>query len=204
MGRDGVASDLWVGQHRDTLPAAPGEIFGASGGLALLRRALLDDVGLFAEEFFSYLEDADLAWRAHLRGWRCVLAPTARARHVTSASGGAIKQRWLARNRLRVLARCLPGPLWRECLPAIVRYDLLAVAYAALRRHPAILAGRLDVLSEIPALREQRRQIQARRTAPLHSLARWLEPAPAPLEVLRQQQQLQRLLQPAPAQRHTR
>jgi GT2 family glycosyltransferase len=200
VGRDGVASDLWPGQHCATLPAAPGEIFGASGGLALLRRALLDDVGLFEAGFFSYLEDADLAWRARLRGWRCVLAPAARARHVYSASGGALKQRWLARNRLRVLVRCLPGALVRACLPAIVRYDLLAVVYAALRRQPAMLAGRLDVLSEWPALREQRRQIQARRTAPLHSLARWLEPAPSPLEVLREQQRLQRWLQPAAAQ----
>jgi hypothetical protein len=63
-----------------------------------------------------------------------------------------------------------------------------------------MLAGRLDVLSEWPALREQRRQIQARRTAPLHSLAHWLEPAPSPLEVLREQQRLQRWLQPAAAQ----
>jgi hypothetical protein len=74
------------------------------------------------------------------------------------------------------------------------------VAYAALRRQPAMLAGRLDVLSELPALREQRRQIQARRTAPLHSLARWLEPAPSPLEVLYQQRRLQRLLSAAPAE----
>jgi len=196
MGRDGVAADVWAGQHSAMLPPTPGDVFGASGGLALLRRALLDDVGMFEEAFFSYLEDADLAWRARLRGWRCVLAPAARARHVYSASGGALKQRWLARNRLRVLVRCLPGALWRECLPAIVRYDLLAVAYAALRRQPAMLAGRLDVLSELPALREQRRQIQSRRTAPLHSLARWLEPAPSPLAVLRHQQRLERLLHP--------
>jgi GT2 family glycosyltransferase len=202
MGRDGVATDLWPGQHCANLPAAPGEIFGASGGLALLRRALLDDVGMFEAGFFSYLEDADLAWRARLRGWRCVLAPAARARHVYSASGGALKQRWLARNRLRVLLRCLPGALWRVCLPSIARYDLLAVAYATLRRQPAMLAGRLDVLSELPALREQRRQIQARRTAPLHSLARWLEPAPSPLAVLYQQRRLQRLLSALPAQEH--
>jgi GT2 family glycosyltransferase len=194
MSRDGVATDLWPGQHCTTLPAVPGEIFGASGGLALLRRTLLDDVGLFAEAFFSYLEDADLAWRARLRGWGCVVAPAARARHVYSASGGALKQRWLARNRLRVLVRCLPGALLRECLPDIVRYDLLAAVYAVLRREPAMLAGRLDVVSELPALRVQRHQIQRRRTAPLHSLARWLEPAPAPLEVLRQQQRLRRLL----------
>ncbi|NJK81046.1 MAG: glycosyltransferase family 2 protein, partial [Chloroflexaceae bacterium] len=93
MQRDGVALDVWLGRTLDTLPAAPVEVFGASGGLALLRRELLDDIGLFAEDFFNYLEDADLAWRARLRGWRTVVAPAARARHVYSASGSPFKQR---------------------------------------------------------------------------------------------------------------
>jgi GT2 family glycosyltransferase len=194
--RDGVAFDRCPGCAVADLPAAPYAIFGASGGLALLRRSLLADIGPFEASFFSYLEDADLAWRARLRGWGCVLAPAARARHVYSASGGGLKQRWLARNRLRVLVRCLPAPLLVECLPAIVRYDLLAVAYAILRRQPTMIAGRLDGLSEFPALLEQRRAIQARRTAPVGELARWLLPAPAPLDVLRARWQVQRLSQP--------
>lgn len=185
MQRDGVAIDLHLGQPVAALPTVPYEIFGASGGLALLRRSMLDDIGLFEPGFFSYLEDADLAWRARLRGWRCYLAPTARARHVTSASGSQLKQRLLARNRLRVLIRCLPAPLLLACLPTILRYDLLAMLYALVRRQPGIAAGRLEVLSELPALLAQRRGIQARRTAALQELARWLEPAPSPLAALK-------------------
>ncbi len=195
MRRDGVAFDLWPGRPVVHLPAAPLEIFGASGGLALLRRALLDDVGLLEEKFFSYLEDADLVWRARLRGWGCVLAPTARARHVYSASGSAFKWRLLARNRLRLLVRCLPAALLAEFLPAVVRYDLAALTYALLRRQPAIIAGRLEALAELPALREQRRAIQARRTAAVADLARWLAPAPGPLAALNRQRRLQALLQ---------
>jgi GT2 family glycosyltransferase len=197
MQRDGVALDRWLGRAVADLPATGPEIFGASGGLALLRRELLNDVGLFADDFFNYLEDVDLAWRAQLRGWRCYLAPNARARHVYSASSGQgspFKQRLLGRNRLRVLLRCLPTPLLRECLPAILRYDLLALGYAALRRQPAIAAGRLEALTELPALRQQRRMIQARRTVPSGTLARWLEPAPSPLAALQLQRQLAELL----------
>jgi GT2 family glycosyltransferase len=193
MQRDGVALDRWLGRAVTDLPATSLEIFGASGGLALLRRELLSDVGPFAEDFFNYLEDVDLAWRAQLRGWRCYLAPDARTRHVYSASSGQgspFKQRLLGRNRLRVLLRCLPTPLLRECLPAILRYDLLALGYAALRRQPAIAAGRLEALTELPALRQQRRMIQARRTASIGALARWLEPAPSPLAALRVARQL--------------
>ncbi len=197
MQRDGVALDRWLGRAVTDLPATGPEIFGASGGLALLRRELLSDVGLFAEDFFNYLEDVDLAWRAQLRGWRCYLAPNARARHVYSASSGqgsSFKQRLLGRNRLRVLIRCLPTPLLRECLPAILRYDLLALGYAALQRQPAIAAGRLEALTALPALRQQRRIIQARRTMPSGTLARWLEPAPSPLAALQMQRQLAELL----------
>jgi GT2 family glycosyltransferase len=175
----------------------PDMIFGPCGGLALLRRALIDDVSDFPAEFFSYLEDADLAWRSQLRGWGTRLAPTALARHVYSASGGQgspLKQRMLARNRLRVLVRCMPGPLLRECLPAIAAYDLLAVGYAALRGQWPTAAGRAEALAELPALLSQRRAIQARRTAAIGDLSRWLRPAPSPLANLHEQRRLGALL----------
>jgi GT2 family glycosyltransferase len=195
--RDGVATDLHLGAPVAALPPAPTPIFGASGGLALLRRELIADVGPFAASFFSYLEDADLAWRARLRGWEAVLAPTARARHVysaTSAQGSPLKQRLLARNRLRVIVRCLPAPLLRACLPHILAYDALALAYAALRNEPAVAAGRLMALAEWPRLRAERRAIQARRTAPIGELARWIAPAGGPLAALRTRRRLERLL----------
>jgi GT2 family glycosyltransferase len=195
---DGVATDIYLGTPVTAMPSAPVEIFGASGGLAMLRRAMLDDVGPFAEDFFSYLEDADLAWRARLRGWGAVLAPGARARHVYSATGGQgspFKQRLLGRNRLRLIIRCLPAPILSDCLPAILRYDLLATAYGLLRRQPAIAAGRAQALRELPALLAQRRQIQAGRTATLGDLATWVEPAPSPLAALRTQRRLKALLQ---------
>jgi GT2 family glycosyltransferase len=195
--RDGVATDLHLGLPVAALPAAPAPVFGASGGLALLRRELLADVGSFAPEFFSYLEDADLAWRARLRGWGAVLAPGARARHVYSATGGQgspLKQRLLGRNRVRVIVRCVPGPLLRACLPAILAYDALAVGYGALRRQPAIAAGRLEALRELPALLRQRRAIQAGRTASIGELAAWVEPAPRPAEVLRERRRLDAIL----------
>ena len=191
--RDGVATDLHLGLPVAALPASPVEIFGASGGLALLRRDLIADVGSFAPTFFNYLEDADLAWRARLRGWGCVLAPGARARHVYSASAGQgspFKQRLLGRNRLRVLVRCLPGPLMRDCLPSIVAYELLAVGYATLKRQSASIAGRAEALRELPTLLAQRRQIQARRTASLGDLARWITPAPPPWAALHVQRRL--------------
>lgn len=67
-----------------------GELFGASGGSTLYRADMLRDVGLFDEDFFAYFEDIDLSWRAHLRGWRVRLAPTAVAYHRIGATSGRI------------------------------------------------------------------------------------------------------------------
>ncbi len=176
VGRDGVHRDLWMLRLVNRLPAAPTEVFGASGGAVCYRRAALRDVGLFDERYFAYLEDADLAWRLRLRGWRCVVAPQAQVRHVysaTSGQGSPFKQRLLARNRWRLLLRCWPTHLLRAHWPAILRYDLLAVAYAALRRQSAVAAGRLEAMRQLPALLLQRHYLQHQQQSVL-DLERWL------------------------------
>lgn len=197
VGRDGLHRDRWATRPVAELPPAPIEIFGASGGAACYRRAALDEVGLLDEGYFAYLEDADLAWRLRLRGWRCLLAPDALVRHVysaTSVQGSPFKQRLLARNRLRLIVRCWPRRLLRQHWPAIVRYDLLAAGYGVLRRQPAILAGRLAISSELPALLHQRRAIQSRRVVATRSLGHWLQPPAGVREMLREQRALATVL----------
>ena len=60
-------------------------VFGASGAAALYRRPMLEEVSLggeyFDEDFFTYREDADLAWRAQLLGWKALYVPHAVASH---------------------------------------------------------------------------------------------------------------------------
>ncbi|MEP7188527.1 MAG: glycosyltransferase family 2 protein, partial [Roseiflexaceae bacterium] len=171
-------------------------------GAALYRRALLEDIGLMEPNFFNYLEDVDLAWRALLRGWGSVVVPQARARHVYSATAGQgspFKQRLLGRNRLRVIARCLPADLAAHCLPAILAYDLLAIAYAALTRKPAIASGRLAALRDLPQLLRERRAIQSGRRASADDLARWIEPAAAPWRTLAEQHRLDAILSERPS-----
>jgi GT2 family glycosyltransferase len=67
----------------------PGEIFSVCGAVAFYRRAMLEAVAyegeVFDEDFFAFYEDADLGWRAQLRGWRGWYEPGAVAYH---ARGG--------------------------------------------------------------------------------------------------------------------
>lgn len=54
-----------------------------SCGGAMIRRAALEDVGLFDGKFFAYCEDVDLSWRMWLNGWKCKVEPKAKYTHYT-------------------------------------------------------------------------------------------------------------------------
>ncbi len=86
----------------------PGEVFGPCAGAALYRRAMLDEIGLFDEDFYAYYEDVDLAWRARRAGRRCRYAPAAWVLHKHSATGRLFSQKkvfLLNRNRLWAIVK---------------------------------------------------------------------------------------------------
>ena len=98
-----------------------------------LRRAALASIGGFDGSLFVYPEDADLAWRARMRGWRSLYAPAAVVYHHHSATAehaSPFKYSWVGRNRVRLLARNADARIL-AATPAMVAYDLAYVAYAA-------------------------------------------------------------------------
>ncbi len=158
--RDGVALDRAMGMAvADIEGWGVRPVFGPSAGAALYRRKLLGDAGLFDPRFFSYLEDADLAWRARSRGWRAVHAPRARVLHEYSATGGhnsPFKTSLISRNRVWLVYKNMPEVLLSRYWRYILRYDLMAVAGGLLSCNRHILRGRLKALSLLPSLRSDR------------------------------------------------
>lgn len=59
-----------------------------AGCSMMIRRELLEDVGLFDETFFLYFEETDLCRRAHLAGWACWYVVESRVAHVGHGSTG--------------------------------------------------------------------------------------------------------------------
>jgi GT2 family glycosyltransferase len=87
------------------------EVLAPSGSAALYRRAMLDEIGGFDEDFFLYCEDTDLGLRAHWAGWKCVYAPQAVAHHHYSHTAGRatpLKAYYVERNRLFLLFKNFP------------------------------------------------------------------------------------------------
>jgi len=157
-------------------------VFGAFGAAPLYRRDMLEDIKIgeeyLDEDFFAYREEVDLAWRAQLRGWRCIYIPAAVAYHVHAYAPATRKQqprRWRRlqfRNRyLLMLKNDTPADMLRHA-PHILWFELLALGYT-LVREPHLLLGYLDVLKLSPRMMRKRRWIQSRKLVSDAHMLRW-------------------------------
>lgn len=62
------------------------EVDWISGAAMMLRRAMLDQVGLMDEGYFMYCEDVDLCKRAGMRGWKVIYYPEVTVSHRIGAA----------------------------------------------------------------------------------------------------------------------
>jgi GT2 family glycosyltransferase len=127
--------------------AAAGDPVGPCGGAAAYRLSAFLELGGFDDEFFAYWEDVDLALRFRTAGWRCVLAPDARALHEHGQTVGAASpaaRRLEAFGRGYVLAKYRVArrrPHLRAAI-ALLDWPPLAV-HLFLRREAAPIRARL-------------------------------------------------------------
>ncbi|HUR80627.1 MAG TPA: glycosyltransferase [Thermoanaerobaculia bacterium] len=160
----------------------PFEVFGVSGAAAMFRASFLRDACVFGEaldeDFFAYREDADLAWRGRLFGWRSICEPAAIAYHVRRVTPEArrelpadvnmhsVKNRFLLRikNQGAYLAlRHFPFELLRDL---IVLIAAVTVERTSLPAFAWLWRNRKRVLAK-------RREIQRRRKVSDRELAKW-------------------------------
>ena len=161
----------------------PELVFGATGAAALYRRSMWEDVSVegefFDEQFFAYREDADVAWRAQLMGWKCLYVPEARGWHVRRVTPERRQNLPLAINFHSIKNRFLMrakntgwGLCWRTFFPATAR-DALILGYALLRDW-RMLSALAYPLRHWNKVRLKRRWIQSRRRVSDADIARWL------------------------------
>jgi len=142
-------------------------VFGACAAAALYRRSMLEDVGLFDEDFFAYAEDVDLSFRAQLAGYQCLYVPEAVVYHHLQGSFGAFPGHSLClsrRNAFDTLLKNMPTALlWRRLAYILSYYTAVDVAYIVQGRLRPILKARLDNIRRLRRTLAKRRQIQAGR-----------------------------------------
>ena len=88
------------------------KIFAACAGAAIYRKKILDQIGLFDEEHFAYLEDVDIGYRARIYGYENWYAPKAVVYHVGSGTSGSrynqFKTRYSSRNNVYLVYKNMP------------------------------------------------------------------------------------------------
>jgi GT2 family glycosyltransferase len=114
------------GRHLTEPGAVPTETERICGAAVLIPRKTIDRVGMFDEDLFAYVEDADWSLRARKAGLRLLVVPESRIRHKVSASTGGEGSPdalyYSTRNLLAVTERHAPlGPVgtWRRRLVAV-------------------------------------------------------------------------------------
>jgi len=125
IARDGSSKQRGHGRPPEDFPVLE-EALMPSGSAALYRRAMLEEIGGFDDDFFLYCEDTDLGLRARWAGWKCLYVPDAVVEHHYSHSAGrasGLKAYYVERNRLFVLVKNFPGAmLWMAPLVTLLRY----------------------------------------------------------------------------------
>lgn len=128
----------------------PEYVFGATGAACLYRREMIEQISyqgeFFDDDFFAYREDADVAWRAQLMGWKCLYVPSAVAYHVRSVLPSnrdalsplinmhSVKNRWLLR-----IKNATPS-LYRRYWAPMTKRDLLVVLGCLLKEWTSLKA----------------------------------------------------------------
>jgi hypothetical protein len=70
------------------IPETTREVDWLAGASMMIRRSVLEQVGLFDESFFLYFEETDLCHRTRDAGWKVVYVKESSVAHVGSASTG--------------------------------------------------------------------------------------------------------------------
>ena len=173
-------------------------VFGATAAAALYRRGMIEDISLdrefFDADFFVYREDADVAWRAQLMGWKCLYVPYACGYHVRKVLPGnrralppeinmhSVKNRFLMR-----IKNISGGVYWRNVVSITVR-DVVVIACCLLWEQTSLKA--LWYLARNwKKTFAKRRLIQARRRVDDVYMASWFDYRPvskqAPKKLIR-------------------
>ncbi len=129
-----------------------GPVDAVNGAFMLMRRRMLDEVGLFDEGYWMYMEDLDLCYRAKQAGWITWYAPAAFVIHVKHGSSGARRPPRLVyafhRGMYRFYRLHYAGKhshMMRGCI-----YLGIGLKLAAAVAHSAGLAGLRDVRERLP------------------------------------------------------
>lgn len=184
--------DRESGWKMDRHRAESGLVFGLSGACIMFRTAALNAVRYgdeyFDEDFFSYKEDIDLAWRLQRAGWSAWYQDDLLAFHHRTIRGEAMSAslrmakyywqrekmnaRFSYRNHLLMLIKNeTPTTFWPDS-PWIIWYETGKFIFLLFTR-PRTLSVWREVLRLIPSMKRKARLIEEKSKVPAKEIRMW-------------------------------
>ncbi|RMG08183.1 MAG: glycosyltransferase family 2 protein [Planctomycetota bacterium] len=178
----GSGRDRAAGLAPQAAASLEAQVLAATGGALLVRRTVLEAVGLFDEGYRFYYEDVDLCLAARDAGFEILSVPAARVRHRHSASLGRDSPRkayYLSRNQVRLVAKTFPWPHLAYALPlSLARLGVRVVASLSrgeLRTAAAQVRAAASLARGVPRLLARRRPMRPETFALVRRCLRWGE-----------------------------
>lgn len=175
-----------IDQGKADCKIANQEVFGLSATAALYRRSALESIKMseyFDEDFFSYKEDVDLAWRLRLFGWQnWLVADAIGYHHRTMSAMGHIRERrknkamankLSYRNHLLTIYKNdFSKNKIKDCLP-IAWYEFRKFCYL-LFFETKTLKGLFAYFKLLPKMRQKQKYIQKFTKITAEDIYQWI------------------------------
>lgn len=181
-----------LGQYEE-----PAYVVGGTAAACLYRRSMIEDISVsgefFDNDFFAYREDADVAWRAQLLGWRSLYVPAAVACHVRSVvpenreSLPAVINRHSVKNRWLLRIKNTTASLYKRFWWRVTLRDIVVIGGCLLREWSS-LGAFFDVIKLWKRSWAKRRWIMARKRASEDEIAAWFSFHPVSVSIHQDEQ----------------
>ncbi len=189
-----VSGLVWRTGHGlsvDDVASETREMFSPCAAAAMYRRAALEQVGGFDEDFFCYVEDVDMGFRLRLHGYRCLYVPQSVAHHVGSGTTGGQHGDFASyhghRNLVWTFVKNMPGVLFWLFLPLHLALNVITIFWFSLRgQGRLILKAKLDAILGLPRMWRKRAAIQRNRVISVGEVWKQLNKTMPPTKSKRQ------------------
>lgn len=168
------------------------EVFGVSGALPMYRTDALKEVvyndEVFDEDFFSYKEDVDLAWRLREAGWCSFSVLDALVYHDRSASGPATLSDVAAAKNRKYKSELAKFYSYRNHILMLIKnyayegsalgtlwYEFKKTGYLLIVAPLTFVKSWADVLRLLSVMRQKRTFIQKNRQTTTEELESWFK-----------------------------
>jgi len=144
-------------------------VFGACAGAAVYRGSFFEKVGYFDEDFFAYLEDVDINFRANLFGLKCLYVPNAKVFHIGSATTGStfnkVMVRLSTKNIFNVIIKNYPTFILLKGLCVTFLYHVCWLIFVLKKKQfVAYLRGLEGALYDFSKMWRKRKEVLSRKT----------------------------------------